>query len=290
MGRSLLTLSFLFGLSGCTKFDLVNALVPSMGYLRTSDLSYGPLPAQKLDVYVPKKSRPNSTVVIFFYGGDWQNGSKDDYRFVAEALASEGFVTVMPNYRLYPTVRFPAFVYDGALAVRWTHDHIVAFRGNPHRIFLMGHSAGAHIAGLLTLDARYLRSTGLDRRSVRATVGLSGPYDFVPSPPDRAVFSMPQADTHPNADIEPINFVDGGEPPMLLVQGLGDKTVNPDNAYHLAARIRQKGGAVQLIAYPDVGHVQMILSFAAPFRWLGHALRDSARYIRDQANATGSHN
>jgi acetyl esterase/lipase len=268
--------------AGCSKFDILNATIPSCGYTLTSNLPYAPLPRQKLDVYVPRGAKPGAAVVIFFYGGDWQNGNKVDYRFVAQALTSRGFIAVLPDYRLYPSVTFPAFVEDGAMAVRWVHLHIADFGGDPHLVFLAGHSAGAHIVALLTLDKTYLQSVGLNRNVIRATAALSGPYDFIPSPPDRAVFSMPVNDTHPDPKIEPINFVDGSAPPMLLVQGLSDPTVNPSNARSLATRIRAAGGSVQCVMYPGVGHPAVVLAFAWPFRWLAPTLRDVTNYFRSQ--------
>jgi acetyl esterase/lipase len=267
---------------GCTRFDLLNATIPSCGYLRTSDIAYGPQPRQKLDVYRPSGTAPAAGVVIFFYGGDWQTGSKADYRFAAQALASRGFVAVMPDYRLYPRVTFPAFVQDGALAVRWAHDNAGRFGGDPSRVYLMGHSAGAYIAVMLTLDAKYLKDVGLDRSAIRATAGLSGPYDFVPPPDDRGAFAMAGDDTVPDPRIEPIHFVDGHAPPLLLVQGLKDTTVGPENATNLAARVRQAGGKVRTIFYPDRDHVGVVLSLAWPFRWLAPTLRDTTVFFEEQ--------
>ncbi len=230
-------------LPGCTKFDVLNGTVTPFGYTRSTDIAYGDLPRQKLDVYQPPNVRPNSKVVVFFYGGDWQAGSKADYRFVAQALAREGFVTVLPDYRLYPSVTFPAFVNDGAMAVRWVHDNITLFGGDSERIYLMGHSAGAHIATLLTLDQHYLNDAGVDPAVIRGTVGISGPYDFIPGFDDRAVFSMKPRDRQPNPAMEPINFARPDAPPMLLLQGLADRVVDPENANRLAARIHQAGSA-----------------------------------------------
>ncbi|HEX4055537.1 MAG TPA: alpha/beta hydrolase [Tepidisphaeraceae bacterium] len=275
-------------MTGCTRFDILNATIPSCGYIRTSNLPYANLPRQKLDVYVPRHAKSNTPTVVFFYGGDWQNGNKTDYRFVAQAITSKGFIAVLPDYRLYPSVTFPAFVNDAALAVRWVHDHITKFGGDPRLVFLAGHSAGAHIVALLTLDKRYLQHVGLHRNVIRATAGLSGPYDFVPSPPDRGVFSMPLTDTTPPPDIEPINFVDGSAPPMLLIQGLADPTVNPSNATELAAKIRAAGGTVRCITYPGVGHVAVVLSFAWPFRCLAPTLRDVMNYFK-QLDALPGH-
>ncbi len=267
-------------LVGCTQFQILNALVPPSGYTKTADLSYGPLPQQTLDVYRPTHPDPKRGVVVFFYGGDWQNGTKDDYAFVGQAFASRGFVAVLPNYREYPAVTFPAFVMDAARAVRWTHDHAATFGGDAARLYLSGHSAGAHIAALVTLDGHYLRDVGLDRSAIRATAGLSGPYDFVPPPGDRGAFGMALNDTHPNLAIEPIHFVDGRAAPMLLVQGDQDTTVNPDNATHLAAAIRSAGGSVEVKRYPSRAHVGIVLALAWPFRWLDPVLDDVAGYFR----------
>jgi acetyl esterase/lipase len=220
------------------------------------------------------------------YGGDWQTGSKADYRFAAQALTSQGFIAVLSDYRLYPAVTFPAFVDDGALAIRWVHDHAKEIGGDPQHLYLMGHSAGAHIVALLTLDGHYLRNVGLDRSAIRATIGLSGPYDFVPPPDDRAVFGMAAgstlATTQSDPLIEPIHFVDGTAPPMLLIQGESDTTVYPENSIHLAARIRAAGGAVKLILYPHTDHVGVVLALAWPFRWIAPTLRDATAFIRTE--------
>ena len=96
--------------------------------------------------------------MIFFYGGSWDTGSKNDYLFVAQALAASGYTVVIPDYRLYPAVRFPAFVDDGARAVRWTADRV-----GTDKVFVMGHSAGAHIALMLAANTPYLAAAGVDR-------------------------------------------------------------------------------------------------------------------------------
>ena len=261
-------------LVGCTSIELLNATVSHRGYTRTTDLAYGPDPRQRLDVYLPRKIAAHPKTIIFFYGGSWRGGQKKDYRFVAEALTSRGFIVVLPDYRIYPRVIFPAFVEDGASAVRWVRDHLAAYGGDTNQIYLMGHSAGSHIAALLTLDPRYLRAVGLDRRVIRATATLSGPYDFIPNPWDRPVFGQQTNDTWINPRIEPITFVDGHEPPMLLVQGLRDKIVAPSNAVHLAARIRAQGGQVEYITYPKRGHAAVVVALVRPYQWLAPVLHD----------------
>ena len=264
-------------LTGCSGLQVLNATSPSRGNVRTKDVAFGDQPRQKLDVYRPKKAAPGAKVIIFFYGGSWRSGHKADYRFVADALTSRGFMVVLPDYRLYPEVIFPAFVEDGAASVRWVHDHIAKFGGDPNQLYLMGHSAGAHLAAMLTLDARFLKAVGLDRNAIRATAGLSGPYDFVPTESNRAVFGLRPDDA--TQTIQPIHYVDGQAPPMLLLQGLKDKTVEPGNAFRLAARIREAGGKVDCRAYPDRAHASVVVALAWPFRWLAPVLDDVTRYF-----------
>jgi acetyl esterase/lipase len=275
----ILAMLSVFVLSGCTGLQLLNATVSHRGYLVTRDIAYGWQPGQKLDVYLPKKIATNAAVVIFFHGGSWRNGSKKDYRFVAQALTSRGFVVVVPDYRVYPQVTFPVFVQDGAEAVRWVRDNIAIYGGDTKRIDLMGHSAGAHIAALLTLDSDYLKGVGLTRHVIRATAALSGPYDFIPNVRDRPAFGMQINDLIPNPNIEPITFVDGQEPPMLLLQGLQDKVVAPSNAANLAARIREKGGEVKYITYPKRGHASVVVALASGFHWLAPVLNDVTKYF-----------
>jgi acetyl esterase/lipase len=268
-----------FWLTGCSSLQVLNATVSHRGYVRTTDIPYGTDPRQKLDVYLPKKVVLNAKVVIFFYGGSWRGGSKTDYRFVAQALTSRGFIVVLPDYRVYPQVIFPGFVEDGASAVRWVRNNVSTYGGDTNHLYLMGHSAGSHIAALLTLDTHYLKAVGLDRNVIRATATLSGPYDFTPNPWDRPVFGMGTNQTAIDPAIEPITFVDGKEPPMLLVQGLRDEIVAPSNALNLAARIHEAGGEVEYIAYPKRGHAAVVVALVWPYQWLAPVLDDVTDYF-----------
>lgn len=276
---------------GCTKFDALNALVPPLGYHRTNDIAYGSIPRQKLDVYRPSTGKTPADIVVFFYGGDWQEGSKGDYFFVAQALASRGFVAVLPDYRLYPAVTFPAFVQDGAMAVRWVHDHAAEIGGDPQHVYLMGHSAGAQIAALLTVDASYLKAVGLDRGDIAGAAVLSAPLDFIPPPGDRRALLMKDGDAKPPAITQPIHFVDGRAPPMLLVHGKADKTVSIDGAIHFAQAVQEKGGDISTRYYDGKSHVDVVLSFAFPFRWIAPTLNDVTAYFKsvDQTIAAAGH-
>ncbi len=266
-------------LTGFSAIRLLNGAVRPSPDAVARDVPYGALPRQRLDVYRPAKGRAPFPVVVFFYGGSWQSGEKSDYAFVADALASRGFLTIVPDYRVYPEVKFPAFVEDAACAVRWVRDHAAEFAVDADRICVMGHSAGAHIAALLSLDPRYLRGVGLDRSAIGAMVGLAGPYDFLPlrSEALRALFGPP--DGWPST--QPINFVDGREPPMLLLTGSWDAKVGPGNTRRLVARVCQSGGRARAIFYRGLGHGTLLAAFSRPLRSLAPVLEDTAAFLRE---------
>jgi acetyl esterase/lipase len=267
------------GDGGCTKFQMLNATVPAWGYHRTANIAYGPDPRQSLDVYVPCNNPDHAPVVVFFYGGYWRYGSKTDYRFVGQALASKGFVAVLPDYRLYPQVKFPAFVEDGAVAVRWTRDHVREFGGDPSRIYLMGHSAGAHTCALLALDRHYLHDAGVDRSIVRAVAGLSGPYDFVPGPDTGPIFGMTPDDTRADPITQPMTFVNHVAPPFLLLHGHYDQVVRPDNSLRFAAALQQAGVDARAVIYPNLGHAGVAQALAWSFRWRGPVLNNVVDFL-----------
>lgn len=273
----------LFGISlalaSCSPLHTFNAVVPKDGAsMRAAQgIAYAPGPRRMLDVYAPGRPMPgvgNRPVVVFFYGGSWSSGSKTGYAFVGRALAARGYVVVIPDYRLVPNVRYPAFVEDGAAAVRWTEAHAAEFGGDPTRIVLAGHSAGAYIAAMLAVDDRWL---GAARAPVRAFVGLAGPYDFAPFdvPASRAAFG----DWPRPAETQPVTWAGKGDPPTLLLVGDDDHVVQPRNSEALASRLRFGGVPVELKRYPKIGHVGLVVSFAKPFRGRSPALDDMATFI-----------
>lgn len=265
--------------AACSPVRWLNGTVRRHTDSAVRDVPYGGLARQRLDVYRPSDGSTPAAVVVFFYGGSWQGGERSDYLFVADALASKGFVTVIPDYRVYPEVKFPAFVEDAARAVRWVRDHAAELGADPARIYLMGHSAGAHIAALLSLDGHYLHDVGLDRSAIRAVVGLAGPYDFLPfhSETLRTLFGPPAG--WPST--QPINFVEGHEPPMLLLTGAWDTKVRPGNTRRLSARICQSGGTARAIFYRGLGHGTLLAAFSWPLRRLAPVLDDTAAFLRE---------
>ena len=222
---------------------------------------YGTNPSQSLDIYVPDKSGyAKNDVIVFLHGGRWTTGSKKDYRFVGAALAKRGFVVVIPDYRQYPEIRFPVFVEDAAKAIAWVDDHIAEYGGSPEHIHLMGHSSGAHIGALLVADDRYLAKEGKNsRRVLHDFAGLAGPYVFTPDEKDLIdIFGPPE--NYPQMQVT--TFIDGKEPPMLLLYGQDDDTVKSYNHEKLAATIRDKDGTVEVITYPGLSHIGLIGTFS----------------------------
>ena len=190
-----------------------------------------------LDIYRPQSAAPDAPVVLFFYGGSWQMGTRDQYRFVGSRLAQQGVVAVVADYRTWPAAGFPAFMGDAAQAVRWTFDHAADYGGNAKRIFIAGHSAGAQIAALLGTDARHLAAVDLKPKDLGGVIGLSGPYDFVISGKLEDIFG-PRSQW---PEAMAVKFVDGDEPPFLLIHGDGDRTVDVGNSRKLDFALRRKG-------------------------------------------------
>jgi acetyl esterase/lipase len=264
-------------LSACSPVTVLNALAPEANVTRLTGVPYGPLPRQQLDIYVTGRSDP-APVVVFLYGGGWVEGSRGDYRFVGASLAAQGFTCVIPDYRLFPQVRFPAFLQDNAAAVAWTVANIARHGGDPGRIALLGHSAGAYNAAMLTLDRQWLGAHGLNPdHALEAMAGLAGPYDFLPltDPELQAIFA-------PAGDLErtqPIRFARGDAAPLFLATGSDDTTVYPRNTNHLAEAIRTKGGRVETRIYPGIGHKLLIGTFAGVLRWYSPVQRDVTAFL-----------
>jgi len=247
-------------LTACTplKFALVNA--PSLTYdgQISADIPYGQHARQKLDIYVPNIDQETFPVVVFFHGGRWTDGSKEQYKFIAMTLSKMGYVVVLPNTRLYPDVKFPTFAEDAARSVAWVHKNISRFKGNQN-LFISGHSSGAHLGALIIADNSYLAAHELTPNIVNAFAGMSGPYDFVPKAPDIKDMFGP-AENFPNMVVT--NFIDGDEPPMLLIYTSEDDTVHPRNLEALKAGIEKANGKVQSIIYETGGHGASVAAFS----------------------------
>lgn len=256
----------------------LDGVTPGEGGSRVgSGLAFG-THAQRLDVWrrgaMPHAPLP---VMIFFYGGGWVKGDREAYGFAARAYASRGFVVVVPDYRKVPQVRFPAFVEDGAEAVRWTHDHIAEYGGDPNRIAISGHSAGAYTVAMLALDPQWLAAQKLPANTIKAAVGLSGPYDFYPFT-GRAIAALGQW-PRPE-ETQPITFARADAPPMLLITGTTDTTVRPKNARNLAARLKAVGARFEEKEYIGLGHEDVAMALSRTFRGKAPVLDDSSAFVK----------
>lgn len=276
-------LAAVMNLTGCARVDLLNALIPTGDVTIERDIAYGPGPRQRLDVYHPRTSRPDAPVIVFFYGGTWQTGSKRDYLFAAQSLASTGSTVVVPDYRVYPEATFPLFLDDAASATAWTIRHLADRASASRPVFVAGHSAGAYIAVMVALDDRYLRHVGLTTASLAGAIGISGPYDFLPltRPDVKPIFEV----VPDLAVTQPIHFARSDAPPLLLVTGSADSTVGPYNTQHLADRMRALGGTVEDRYYPDVDHVDSVLALTYLFRNRAPVLADIRAFIGSQTAA-----
>ena len=272
------------GLVACSPLTAINALSPKGASNSTLGLAYGSGPRFKLDVYRPAKVTSASPVVVFFYGGNWAAGERGDYAFVGRALAARGIVVVIPDYRLYPEVRYPDFLDDSAQAVAWTASNISRYGGDPNKLFLMGHSAGAYNAAMLALDARYLGQQGMAIRSLAGWIGLAGPYDFMPieNKTVRPVFHFPNTPRQS----QPINHTGGAMLPALLIAASKDKLVNPvRNTGGLAAKLRAAGVPVEEVYYDGVSHTTLLASISAPLRSLAPTLDAIDAFIKGTSTA-----
>ncbi|KMT55833.1 alpha/beta hydrolase [Pseudomonas fildesensis] len=278
------TLAIAALLAACSPIKVLNALTPSNTFSKTSSVAYGTDPRQKLDIYRPVTASPNAPVVVFFYGGSWNSGSKDQYGFVGEALASRGIVVVIADYRLYPQVRYPLFLQDNAKAVAWTYQHIAEYGADPGQLYLMGHSSGAYNASMLALDARWLNAVDLSPSMLKGWIGLAGPYDFLPieNKDVQPVFFFPNSPP----ESQPINHVSADAPPSLLIASTDDNLVNPTrNTGGLATKLRAARVPVEAFYFTKTNHVTLVASFAKPLRWLAPVLDKVTAFIRSTPTA-----
>lgn len=256
-----------------------NTLVPkdANGRKIAEGVAYGDGNRQALDIFVGDRDDQSlRPVVVFFYGGSWNSGTREGYEFAGRALAAQGFVAVVPDYRLVPQVHFPAFVQDGADAVGWVRRNIADYGGDPDRIVLMGHSAGAHIGAMLANDPQWL---GEDRDALRGFVGLAGPYDFAPF--DTAASIAAFGDWPDVAQTQPVSFAGESSPPALLLTGAQDTTVKPRNSEALAAALTAAGTQVQMVSYPGIDHTDILIALALPLRGRAPVLDDASGFITE---------
>lgn len=278
--RFVLLTACLVMINACTSAGIAIANAPRFffdGQIKR-DIVYDDQTHQKLDLYIPATDAAmQMPVIVFYYGGRWTQGTKEDYAFVGTALAKKGFIVAIPDYRKYPTVTFPAFVKDGAQAMSWVHGHIGNYGGLADKLFLAGHSSGAHIASLLVADESYLQPEIY--AAIKGFAGLAGPYAFTPKADDlKAIFGPPSR--YPQ--MQATSFIDGDEAPMLLLYGAQDESVGLFNLNRLQQKINEEGGQVTTKIYPDLDHVSIIGSLSWFWRYKASVLEDITAFFNAQ--------
>jgi acetyl esterase/lipase len=279
--RTLLTGGATALAGACTpSLGTFNRLAPRDGGARRlrADAAYGAGARQRLDLYGPETPPEQPVpILVFIYGGSWRSGAKEEYGFVGDAFAARGFLTAIPDYRIAPDV-FPTFLEDCAAAVAWVGAHAADYGGDPGRIVLAGHSAGAYNAVMLGLDRSYLDAAGAPTGAIRGVAGIAGPYDFYPYDVEATRFSFGGAPDP--ARTQPIHFARADAPPFLLLWGADDTTVGPRNIASLDRAMRAAGGRVEAKTYPGVDHIEIMLALSRPFRNRAPVLDDVATFAR----------
>lgn len=241
------------------------------------NVAYGPHKRQTLDIYAPRDGKGPWPVIYFVYGGAWNIGDRRYYEFVGRVLAAAGYVVVVAEYRLVPEIEYPVFLDDCTAGFAWAVEHIAEYGGDPARIGLMGHSAGAYNALMLLLGGRHLPRLGLADR-VRTFVGLSGPYDFYPF--DVPVSLRTFGAVLDPKSTQPVNLVRPDLPPMLLISGDKDRVVYPRNVVALAKRLRETGNEVTEMHYPGIGHPGTLLALGSFNTRRAPILADTLAFLR----------
>lgn len=241
-----------------------------------------------LNIWRPSDLDDNAKapVLVFIYGGSWRTGDRDEYDFFARSFTDLGYIVVLPNYRLFPQVKFPAMVEDSAAALAWTHDNIADYGGDPEQIVLSGHSAGAYNAMMAVIDPQWLAKYGKTDDIIRAIAPLAGPFDFYPFDSESTKDSFGEA-PEPTAT-QPVNFARGDAPPMLLLTGDNDETVQPRNSKELLKRIAQAGGQAAYKEYAGLGHADIIMAASSLFSSKAPVIADMDAFFKQALAAPAS--
>ncbi len=242
--------------------------------LRQRDVPYGEHPAQQLDVYAAQNVK-HAPVMVYIHGGGWTKGDKSVVRLKAKHFIGAGWILVSINYRLLPEGAHPKNVEDVALALAWVHDHIAEQGGDPAAIFLMGHSAGCHLAALVATDGRRLRKAGKSLAMLKGVVALdTQAYDVserVKATSNSSLYATVFGkDEEQQRDASPIRHIaaDNKIPPFLICYSSGmTARVNPRRAVSanaFAAALRKAGTCADVVDASDRTHGQINQRFGDP--------------------------
>ena len=225
-----------------------------------------------LDVYAPAGAK-NLPVVFWIHGGGWQTGDKSEVKGKPQAFMDKGFVFVSTNYRLLPAVDMGTLVRDVAQAFRWVEDHIAGYGGDPKRVLVGGHSAGAQLAALLCTDERYLKAQGVGFDVLKGCVPVDGDTYDIPAIIEVAetrwrVHGMPPNkfghrekfgnDPGKHRDFSAVYHVakDKGIPPFLILH-VADHPDTSAQAFRLGAALKEAGVPVRVFGAKDTNHTKL---------------------------------
>lgn len=257
--------------------SLVGALTAERGPAVERGIPYGTHARNRLDVYFPHAAREPAPIILFLYGGGWTSGAREMYGFAGAALAARGFVTVIPDYRLYPEVTYPDFMADTAHAYLWAQTYLARSGTGDAPLFIMGHSAGAHIGALLAYDRTYITEIGGNSGLISGFIGLSGPYGYDPTTHERSrkVFSNAES----AAQVQPVEQVSAPAPPALLMHGSNDTVVKVLNAHRMRQALESAGSTARVIEFKNAGHTDLMVALSRLYRWRVPVLEQIAAFI-----------
>ena len=272
---------------------ILNYLAPRGHCTRIKDLPYARDDRHNLDIYLPK-NKISQDVVVFIHGGAWDTGNKNEYLFAGLAMSEMGYTTVVPNYRLYPEVRFPQFIEDVAIAIASLPKHFAAqgihFQ-EPLNIILMGHSAGAHTAAMLASDPKYLKEANADI-NIKALIGLAGPYDLPLDDPlvvgkfdgvrlhDISEAHIDIGHEHNAHEANPINLAHTNMPPVCLIHGEADETVGPYHSERFNKMLQRLQVPCEYITYAGTNHRHLVGGLSVIARFLNPVFKDVKGYLQ----------
>ena len=274
MALILLIGAALFFYSPALLVDTVDRMASRADVVKIADgVTFGPENGNRLDIWsTAKKADAPRPVMVFFYGGGWANGTRTEYSYAARPFVEAGYIVVLPDYRKVPEVVFPGFVKDSAAAVKWVQANIGQYGGDPARVNVAGHSAGAYNALMLAMDPQWLGD-----KPVTSVISLAGAADFYPFTSKRAIEAMSNA-SDPLAT-QPISFVGKNVPPILLIHGTADNVVRIRNANSLLAKQTATGGDIALRAYQGASHTDLVLALGTLFRGQHPVVADSIAFL-----------
>jgi acetyl esterase/lipase len=245
------------------------------------DIPYGDRPQERqvLDIYSPPHAK-DLPVVFWIHGGGWQTGDKTSVQIKPQAFVEKGFVFVSTNYRLLPNVDMETIVRDVAKSIHWVHDHVSNYGGDPKRILVMGHSAGAQLAALICTDDRYLKAEGLSLAIIKGCVPVDGDTFDVPAIIEtaetrRRVHGQPQAkfghrekfgnDPAKHRDLSAVTHVakDKGIPPFLILH-VADHPDTSAQAQRLGNVLKSAGVPVKVFGAQETNHSKLNENLGRP--------------------------